>query len=179
MGRNLASFNSAGYDRGRNKTWQALWFATSFLIFQRFWCPNRWRTSLLRFFGATVGDAAFIRHDVRIMWPWKLTVGNSCWLGEGLRVINLEPITIGNDVCISQEVMLCTGSHDHRKADFPYRNAPISIDSGAWIGARVTVLPGVNIGRCSVVAAGEVVRSHLPDLSMQISGTIRELREPE
>lgn len=179
MGRNLASFNSGGYDRGRSKIWQALWFATSFLVFQKFWCPNKWRAPLLRRFGATVGESAFIRHDVRIMWPWNLSIGNDCWLGEGLRVVNLDRITIGNDVCISQEVMLCSGSHDHRKADFPYRNAPILIHNGAWIGARAIVLPGVDIGRCAVVASGEVVRSDLPDLNMQINGVLQDLGEPE
>lgn len=177
--RSLKSFDASGYERGRPVAWQALWFATSFLMFQQFWCPNRWRSSLLRMFGATVGDRAFIRHDVRIMWPWKLTVGDDCWLGEGLRILNLEQVTIGNDVCLSQEVMLCTGSHDHRRADFPYRNAPICISDGAWIGARATVLPGVNIGRCSVVAAGEFVRSNLEELRMQVNGEFRKLQEPE
>lgn len=179
MGRDLASFDTTGYDRGRNKVWQGLWFAISFLIFQKFWCTNRWRTLILRLFGATVGESAFIRHDVRIMWPWKLSIGSNCWLGEGLRVINLEQVTIGNDVCISQEVMLCTGSHDHRKANFPYQNEPIVISDGAWIGARATVLPGANIGRCAVVAAGELVRGDVPELKMQVTRVMKDLREPE
>lgn len=179
MGRTLARFDSTGYDRGRNRIWQAIWFATSFLVFQQFWCPSRWRPSLLRMFGATIGDRVFIRHDVRIMWPWKLSIGSDCWLGEGLRVINLEQVKIGNDVCISQEAMLCTGSHDHRKADFPNRNTPITIHDGAWIGARASLLPGVIIGRCSVVAAGEVVRSRLSDLTIQVDGENRKLRAPE
>jgi len=179
MGRNLVSFKSSGYDRERNKIWQALWFATSFLIFQPFWCPNRVRTLILKFFGSKVGKRVFIRNDVRIMWPWKLDLGDDCWLGEGLRIINLDRVSIGNDVCISQQAMLCTGSHDHKKADFPYLNSPISIRDGAWIGARAIVLAGANIGRCAVVAAGEVVRTPLPDLKIQISGIIRDLREPE
>ena len=177
--RNLEDFDQQGYVRGRNKIWQVLWFATSFLIFQSFWFPNRWRASILRCFGARVGRKVFIRHDVRIMWPWKLSLGDNCWLGEGLRIINLEQVTVGNDVCLSQQVMLCSGSHDHEKKGFAYKNLPISIDDGAWIAARATVLPGVHIGRCAVVAAAEVVRTDLPDLKMQLNSRLRDLKEPE
>jgi len=129
-------------------------------------------------FGATLGESVFIRHDVRIMWPWKLCIGDYCWLGEGLRIINLEQVTIGNNVCLSQEVMLCTGSHDHRKADFPYRNGPIYISDGAWISARATVLPGVNVGTCSVVAANEVARRDVPDFHMQINNEFHQVQDP-
>jgi len=176
--RNLNSFDATAYDRGRSKIWQVLWFSFSFLIFQKFWFPNRFRSSVLRFFGASVGENVFIRHDVRIMWPWKFEIGENCWLGEGARFINLEKITIGNNVCISQEAMLCTGSHDHRKSEFPYRNKPISVADGAWIAARATVLPGVNIGAQSVIAAGETVRFEIPANKMLLDGNLRDIADP-
>jgi putative colanic acid biosynthesis acetyltransferase WcaF len=176
--RELNKFDSSAYDRGRSKIWQILWFAFSSLVFQKFWFPNRYRSSTLRFFGAEIGKNVFIRHDVRIMWPWKFEVGDNCWLGEGARFINLEKISIGNDVCISQEVMLCTGSHDHRKSDFPYRNKPIKISDGAWVAARATVLPGVSVGAQSVVAAQEVVRTDIPANKMFIDGNLRDIPEP-
>lgn len=176
--RELINFDASAYNRGRSKIWQVLWFGFSFLIFQKFWFPNRFRSVALRFFGATVGDNVFIRHDVRIMWPWKLEIGDNCWLGEGARFINLENISIGNNVCISQEAMLCTGSHDHRKSDFPYRNKPINIADGAWIAARATVLPGVTIGAQSVVAAREIVRTDIPAGKMLLDGALRDIPEP-
>ena len=176
--RDLSKFDASAYVRGRSKIWQALWFGFSFLIFQKFWFPNRLRSASLRLFGAKVGDNVFIRHDVRIMWPWKLELGNNCWLGEGSRVINLEQISLGNNVCISQEAMLCAGSHDHKKVDFPYRNAPIAIADGAWIAARATVLPGVTIGTQSVVAAQEIARTDVPANKMLINGALRDIPEP-
>lgn len=177
--RNLGSFDASAYDRGRNKIWQVLWFVFSFLIFQKFWFPNSLRSKSLRLFGAKIGQRVFIRHDVRIMWPWKLEIGSDCWLGEGARLINLENISIGDNVCISQEAMLCTGSHDHRKSNFPYRNKPITILDGAWIAARATVLPGVTVGAQSVVAAREIARKDVPPHTMLLDGTLREIPEPE
>jgi len=176
--RELSKFDASAYDRGRGKVWQILWFIFSFLMFQKFWFPNRFRSKALRFFGATIGKRVFIRHDVRIMWPWKFEVGDDCWLGEGARFINLEKITIGNDVCISQEAMLCTGSHDHKLSDFPYRNKPITVADGAWVAARATLMPGVTIGTQSVVAAGEIVRRDLPQNKMLLDGQLRDIPEP-
>ncbi|NBU31663.1 MAG: putative colanic acid biosynthesis acetyltransferase [Actinobacteria bacterium] len=176
--RDLSKFDAAGYDRGRNKVWQALWFGFSFLIFQKFWFPNRFRASALRLFGARVGENVFIRHDVRIMWPWKIHIGDNCWLGEGARIINIVEVTIGDDVCISQEAMLCSGSHDHAKIDFPYRNRPITIGNGSWIAARATVLPGAEIGENCVISAREIARGEIPNNSLLINGQLREIAEP-
>jgi putative colanic acid biosynthesis acetyltransferase WcaF len=176
--RDLSQFDADGYDRGRGRLWQALWHLVSFLFFQPFWIPRLWRRGILRLFGAQVGRGVIIRHDVRIMWPWKFSIGDHSWLGEGLRVINLEAIEIGTHVCISQGVMLCSGSHDYRKGSFPYRNRPIRIGDASWIAARAMVLPGVVVGTGALIAAGEVVRSDVPDYTLLIDGQKRPIEEP-
>lgn len=153
MRRHLAGFTGAGYDKGRSKLWQALWFATSNLVFQKWWFPVRFRPALLRLFGATMGRNVFIRHRVRVHWPWKLAIGNDCWIGEDAWLLNLEPISIGNDVCISQAAFFCTGSHRWDSPTFEYDNGPIVIDDGAWIAARASVLRGVKIGADAIVSA--------------------------
>lgn len=177
--RDLSQFKANGYDRGRSRLWQALWHTVSFLFFQPFWIPASWRPEILRLFGAQVGHGVFIRHDVRILWPWKFSIGNNSWLGEGLRVINLEPIAIGANVCVSQGVMLCSGSHDHRKVSFPYRNRPVRIGDESWIAARSIVLPGVTVGVGALIAAGEVVRGDVPDYTLLIDGQQRRIEEPK
>ena len=176
--RDLSQFDADGYDRGRGRLWQALWHFVSFVFFQTFWMPRSLRPGMLRLFGAQVGDGVIIRHDVRIMWPWKLSIGDHSWLGEGLRIINLETIEIGTNVCISQGVMLCSGSHDYRQVFFPYRNRPIRIREASWIAARAMVLPGVTVGAGAVIAAGETVRSDVPDNTLLIDGEQRRLKAP-
>jgi putative colanic acid biosynthesis acetyltransferase WcaF len=151
--RRLAGFTGTGYDKGRNKLWQAAWFATSNLVFQKWWLPVRFRPALLRLFGAQVGRNVFIRHRVRVHWPWKLTIGNDCWIGEDAWLLNLEPIIIGSDVCISQAAFLCTGSHRWNSPTFEFDNAIIIIEDGAWIAARATVLRGVTVSAGAIVAA--------------------------
>jgi putative colanic acid biosynthesis acetyltransferase WcaF len=156
--RNLRSFTGAGYDKGRSKLWQVLWFAIMNAAFMKWWMPMRFRPAILRAFGAEVGKRVRIRQSVRVLWPWKLVIGDDCWIGEGVWLLNLEQITIEHDACISQEAFLCTGSHVHRDPAFGFDNAPIHIGIGAWIAARATVLRGTTVRDGEVVGAGTVVR---------------------
>ena len=160
--RDLGGFTGAGYDKGRHPAIQAAWVAVDRLIFRRVWCPSSVRVAILRFFGATVGGGVRVRHDVRIHWPWKLTIGENSWIGAEAWLLNLEPITIGRNVCVSQAVLLCTGSHDHRSPTFEFDNGPIVIEDGAWIAARATVLRGVTVGADAVVGACALVSNDVP-----------------
>jgi putative colanic acid biosynthesis acetyltransferase WcaF len=161
--RSLADFRGDGYAAGRGRAWQAAWFATMNLVFAAWWCPKSWRPRILRLFGATVGEGVFIRHRVRVLWPWKLDIGDNSWIGEDVWLLNLEPIVIGRDVCLSQGVFLCTGSHDARSGTFEYDNGPITVESHSWVAAQALVLRGVTIGRGSVVGARAIVARSVPD----------------
>jgi putative colanic acid biosynthesis acetyltransferase WcaF len=160
--RTLAGFTGAGYDKGRGLAMQIAWMAVSGLVFTRWWCPARLRVLILRAFGATVGHGVLVRHRVTVHWPWKLEIGDNTWIGEEVWLLNLEPIVIGHDVCISQGVFVCTGSHDRRSATFEFDNAPITIEDGAWLAAKATVLRGVTIGRGAVVGATALVARDVP-----------------
>lgn len=160
--RYLSSFRPTGYNKGRNKAVQVLWFCTLNLIFIKWWCPARVRVTLLRIFQASVGDGVFIKHRVRILWPWKLAIGNNCWIGEDVWLLNLEPITLGDDVCLSQGAFLITGSHDRNDPAFSYDNAPILIGDGAWVAARATILRGVQVGAGATVTACSCISRNVP-----------------
>jgi putative colanic acid biosynthesis acetyltransferase WcaF len=113
-------------------------------------------------FGATIGDGVVVRHRVRIHWPWKLTVGDHSWIGEDVWILNLERVRIGSNVCVSQGVLLCTGSHDRRSPTFEYDNAPIVVEDGAWVAARATVLRGVTVGADATIGACALVTRDVP-----------------
>ena len=158
----LSGFTGAGYDKGRGVVVQIAWYTLSGLLVTRWWCPNRIRIRVLRGFGAQIGVGTLIRHRVRIHWPWKLVIGDNSWIGEGAWVLNLEPVIIGDDVCISQDVLLCTGSHDRHSPTFEFDNAPIRVRHGVWIATRATILRGVEIGEDAVVGATALVTSNVP-----------------
>lgn len=149
----LANFSGRNYDKGRSLAIQALWLAASWLVVMKWWCPAALRVLILRMFGAKIGDRVLIRHDVKVHWPWKLSIGHDSWIGQGAWLLNLEPIDIGSNSCISQEALICTGSHDRRSPTFEFDNAPIWIGSGVWVAARATILRGVRIGDNATIGA--------------------------
>lgn len=158
----LAGFTGRGYERGAGVMHQLLWLVVSKSVIMKWWCPTKIRIALLRAFGARIGDNVLIRHEVKIHWPWKLTIGDNSWIGEQAWLLNLEPISIGSNTCISQDVLLCTGSHDHRSSTFEFDNAPIVIGDGVWVAARATVLRGVRIADNATVGANTLVASDVP-----------------
>ena len=176
MKRTLKYFKSS---RDFNLITIAFWWLISNLIFSNPFTPSSFRPTILRIFGATVGTGVIIRRGVRVHFPWNLEIGDNSWIGEEVWFINHEKVTIGSDVCISQRSIICSGGHDYRSASLEYAHKPITIKDGAWVCLDAKVLPGVTIGECSVVSAGEIVRKSLPDYSMLVGGQVRPIDPPK
>ena len=154
----LSSFSNKDYHPGRGRLAQLLWYYCSLLLFESGWFPlRRVKISILRLFGAKIGDGVVLKPHVRIKYPWRLTVGDHCWIGQNAWIDNIEDVTIASHVCISQLAYFCTGSHDHRLTTFDLTAKPISVCDGAWIGAGAILLGGVKIKTNAIVASGSVV----------------------
>jgi putative colanic acid biosynthesis acetyltransferase WcaF len=69
-----------------------------------------WRRFALRLFGARIGKDVLIRPGVRVTYPWKLVVGDNCWIGDGVRLYNIDEITLGDHTVVSQDAYLCSGT---------------------------------------------------------------------
>ena len=155
----LDDFRNRRYSPGRSWPVRAGWYMVSLIVFESGWFPiHAFKAWLLRRFGARIGKGLVIKPQVRIKYPWRLTVGDHCWIGQGAWIDNLDDVELGSHVCISQGVYFCTGSHDHRRRTFDLITAPIVVQNGAWIGAQAMLLPGCTVGANSLVAAGTVVR---------------------
>ncbi len=116
---------------------------------------------LLRLFGARIGQGVVLKTGLNIKYPWKLRIGDHSWIGENVWIDNLADIDIGNNVCLSQGVMLLTGNHDYTKTSFDLIVKSIILEDGVWIGARSLVCPGVTCGSHSVLSAQSVATGTL------------------
>ncbi len=142
---------------GANKFVQLFWYFTNIIFFKSsFPFPSKLKCSLLKVYGGKIGTGVRFKPCVNIKFPWKLTIGNNCWIGEQVWIDNLEPITIGDDCCLSQGCMLLTGSHDAMLATFDYTSGPIVLEDGVWLGAKSIVTSGTNCGSHSILGAGAV-----------------------
>ena len=159
----LSRFDNRWYCPGRGMFVRGLWYVISLLVFEGAWvpcyAPKHW---LLRLFGAKVGRGLVIKPRVWIKYPWRLAVGDHCWVGQGAWIDNLADVRLGSHVCVSQQVYICTGSHDYRKQTFDLITRPVEVANGAWLGAKALVIGGVTIGANAIVAAGSVVTRDVP-----------------
>lgn len=136
---------------------RVLWLAVSRVFFEtRFPWPSAWKAAWLRVFGARVGEGLVIKPRVQVKFPWKLSLGGRCWIGEGVWIDNPAPVALGSQVVLSQGVRLTTGNHDYRSSAFDLRLEPIEIGDGAWIAAHALVAPGAKVERLAVLAFGSV-----------------------
>jgi maltose O-acetyltransferase len=139
------------------------------LFFLPHLCFNRTRAWLYRVFGVKVGASALIMGRIDLEGPgrvWeRLSIGAECQITTPFYADLNGSITIGRGVSLGHHVVCITASHE---TGWATRRCgvcvpqPIVIEDGCWIGARATILPGVTVGRGSVVAAGAVVTADVP-----------------
>ena len=162
MNVNLAEFSPRGFDRGASSMREVIWLFISLILFRL--CPfslSPLKRAVLRAFGARVGIGVVIKPQVKITFPWKLTIGDHVWLGEECWLLNLDQIVIGNNVCISQRAFLCTGSHDYKMTTFDLIVKPIILEDGVWLGADSWIGPGVTVGTHALLTAGSIASKDL------------------
>jgi acetyltransferase-like isoleucine patch superfamily enzyme len=144
------------------------------------------RAAWLRLLGARIG-ARTILHDVRFFNLYRrglagLDVGAECFLGDECLLDLADGIRLEPQVTLAERVLILThtnvGYHDHPlQAHFPAASAPVVLERGCFVGAAVTILPGLTIGRESFVAAGSVVTESVPPRTVVAGVPARRVRE--
>lgn len=149
--------------RGRPAWFVQLWWCVQASLFG--WSPQfmyGWRCWLARLFGMKIGRNVLIRPSARITYPWKVRIGDHCWIGDDVVLYSLGEIEVGSNAVISQKSYICAASHDHRALSFDSFDRKITIEDEVWIATDVFVAPGVTIGAGAVVGARSSVFTDLP-----------------
>lgn len=143
------------------KPWRDLWangIAASPLV------PNRQRWRLLRAYGITFGGPANVYPGCYFGGP-DVSFGANVMVNHGVFFDGQAPITVGGHVHIGMQALVMTSTHTvlpgPRRVG-PTIGRPVVIEDYAWIGARAVVMPGVVVGRSSIVAAGAIVTKDVP-----------------
>jgi acetyltransferase-like isoleucine patch superfamily enzyme len=131
-----------------------------------------------------IGDGASIgRNTVLSCKGGTIRLGERVNISVNCTLISESELTIGSKVLIAGHCYLIAGgNHGIDRTDIPILEQPllhkggVHVGDNAWLGASVTVLDGVTIGRDSVVAAGAVVHRPLPDFAVGGGVPARVLR---
>lgn len=118
-----------------------------------------------------IGKCVQIKTGAKFTNPEKIKIGNYVYIGPGAFWGGDGPLIIGDNVAIGPGVTIFTDNHRYEDSSFvPYDDRIIArrviIGSHVWIGAKVTILPGVKIGEGAIVAAGSVVTKDVPYCSV-------------
>lgn len=98
-----------------------------------------------------------------------LKIGDNVQIGSNLFISCIDSVIIQNDVIISDRVFISDHSHDYSNINIPIKNQPLKkegevlIKKGAFIGVNAVIMPGVVVGKNSVVGASSVVTKSIPD----------------
>lgn len=110
----------------------------------------------------------------------NIHIGNNFYSNHNLVILDGAKVLIGDNVCIAPNVGIYTAGHqidvDRRVQGLEYA-IPVTIGDNVWIGGGVTVIPGVNIGKNSVIAAGSVVIRDIPEGVVAAGNPCRVIRK--
>jgi acetyltransferase-like isoleucine patch superfamily enzyme len=111
----------------------------------------------------------------------RLILGDDVFINQGFDVWAAEEVTIGSRVLIGPHVTIVDDSAHDVAPGQPKRVEPVVIMDDVWLGRRSIVMPGVTVGRFSVVGAGAVVTRDVPPCSV-VAGVparlVQEFDEP-
>lgn len=146
------------------------------------WLPSTNNTlqisKIIRKVRGGIACNCFDRHGIKINVERKadfgsgngIIIGNYSGLGVNCHVRG--PLEIGDHVNMGPDVRIITINHNTERTDIPMQGQgtlppqKVKICDDVWIGARVIILPGVTIGKGSIIAAGAVVTKDTPEYSV-------------
>ncbi|GKT46304.1 putative acetyltransferase [Colletotrichum spaethianum] len=118
-----------------------------------------------------IGDDVYIEPSLQVDYGCNITVGDRFYANFNCVILDCAHVTIGDRVMFATGVSLITATHEtglqSRRDNIEYAE-PITIGDDCWIGANVTVLPGVKIGKGCTIGAGALVSKDIPDYSVAV-----------
>jgi acetyltransferase-like isoleucine patch superfamily enzyme len=109
---------------------------------------------------STIGHDSFINHNAYLMDGGTITIGHHCFIGPNCGMYTAIHAT----------------NPDQRNAGIE-KALPIKIGNNCWIGADVTILPGVTIGDNTIIGAKSCVTKDIPSNVVAVGNPCRVLRE--
>ena len=141
----------------------------------------RLKQFLLKFIVAECGEDILVKHGCYFGTGNGLKIGDRSQLGQNAKI---DPtVTIGKDVLMGPDVIILTTRHAFEDPDTPINQqgvlpiAPVIIGDDVWIGARVVILPGVEIGKGAIIGAGSIVTKNVPPYTIVGGNPAKAIRK--
>lgn len=138
---------------------------------------HAWRSLLLRAFGARLGPNCHFYPGSRIWAPWNLVCADQVTVADGAEIYNPATITLGSHAILSQGAYLCGATHDIDDPAFPLLAFSMNIGAYAWVCARASVAPGVNLAEGAVLGLASVATHDLDAWGVYAGVPARKIKD--
>ena len=148
------------------------------------------RMEILKRMLGRIGRNVHIDIDFHCEYGRHILIGDRVIINMNCTFVDNNIIEIGDNVLIASNVQIYTATHSVRFAERTLPDTgrdddefcvtyakPVKICDGAWLGGGVIVLPGVTIGRNSVIGAGSVVTRSVPDNCVAVGNPCRVIKK--
>lgn len=138
------------------------------------------RATAARHMLVSAGYGINIEKGARFGSGSQVSLGNRSGIGAFAELVGA--VEIGDQVMMGPEVLVMTQNHCIDRTDIPMmvqgltESRQVVIEDDVWIGARAVIMPGVRVGRGSVVAAGAIVTKSVPPMSIVGGNPARVIR---
>jgi putative colanic acid biosynthesis acetyltransferase WcaF len=157
---------------------RGLWMISWMVLYRLSPRPlHGWRAMLLRAFGAKMGPNCHFYPGSRVFAPWNLYCADQVTLGDDAEIYNPAPIHFDSHAIVSQGAYICGATHDFNDPAFTYLAYSMHIGAYAWICARASVGPGVNVGEGAVLGLASVASKDLDPWGVYVGSPARKVKE--
>ena len=133
-------------------------------------------TRRIRVGGRFATEGRLFRSELATGASGQIRIGDDVFINQGVRVYSDSAISIGNRVEIADLVTIHDTNFHRVEPGDTVKLAPVRIGDDCWIGTSAIILPGVVLGRGTVVGAGAVVSKSFPAGSVIAGNPARLLR---
>ncbi|MET4159255.1 sugar O-acetyltransferase [Agromyces sp. PvR057] len=135
------------------------------------------RELLARLMGKPVDESVTLFPPFTADFGKNISLGRRVFINSGCRFQDQGGISIGDDCLIGHNAVIATLQHDfHPRRRGDLIPSPVVIERNVWLGANVTILPGVTIGEDAVIGAGSVVTRNIPAGTIAVGSPARVVR---
>ena len=159
-------------------------YLSSFIFLILNFCPPLARSIIFKIIFKKFGHKSFIDYKTYWRYPKKISFGDNVTINRGCRFyasyfVKDAYIEIGNNVVIAPYVTFFSAGHDYQLLDLPDTAASIIVEDYVWIGGKTIILPGVRLGKGSIIGAGSVVVRDIPPWSVAVGNPARIIKKRE
>lgn len=138
------------------------------------------RKELIHEIFGSVGNEVWIEPRITLARGKTISIGYRTYINANVTFVDDYKIDIGSDVLIAPNVTMVTTGHPVHNEMRQYGEMfsfPIKICNKVWIGANVVIMPGVTIGKNSVIGAGSIVTKDIPENVVAYGNPCKVARE--